>query len=141
MAHLKLIGPHAGQTVTLNGTNFVDGVCPLVGRIAQHDGLISYMEKCGYAELVMEKNDDALHNKSDNGQTSEGEMNEKLLRAILSLDPANDEHWIKSGEPAIEAVQAAYGSADVKRGDIKAVAPDFTRDVAVARKAEAEAQA
>lgn len=57
-------------------------------------------------------------------------VNTKLQKAVMSLDPNNDEHWTQDGKPAISAVQTAYGSADVTRADVTAVAPDFNRTAA-----------
>lgn len=58
------------------------------------------------------------------------ELNQKLLKAVRTLDPTNDEHWTKDGKPAVSAVAHLYGSADVTRKDVDAVAPGFTRDKA-----------
>lgn len=60
-----------------------------------------------------------------NGQPAE--LNKKLLRAVNSLDHTNDEHWTQDGKPAMTAVTAAYGAADVTRKDIDEVAPEYKR--------------
>lgn len=65
-------------------------------------------------------------------------VNEKLVKAIQSLNPADDAHWTKDGKPAMVAVEAAYGSAAVTRADVEAAIPDYTREAA---KAAAEAAA
>lgn len=57
-------------------------------------------------------------------------VNEKLARAIASLDPANDTHWTADGRPAMKAVEAAYGASDVTRADVDAAAPGFLRPAA-----------
>ena len=62
-----------------------------------------------------------------NGDGPPAELNAKLLRAVQSLDPDNDAHWTKDGKPAMTAVEKFYGSADVTRADVEAVAPGFTR--------------
>lgn len=67
------------------------------------------------------------------------ELNEKLQRAVFSLDPKNDEHWTQDGKPALIAVEKAYGATGVRRADVAAVAPEFTRAVATAKAAEAQA--
>lgn len=58
------------------------------------------------------------------------EVNEKLKRAVLGLDPTNDSHWIASGKPALAAVEKAYGSTGLTRADVDAVAPGFVRPTA-----------
>jgi hypothetical protein len=58
-------------------------------------------------------------------------VNEKLRRAVMSLDPQNDAHWTAAGEPAMKAVEAAYGSTGITRDDIKAAAPGYNRKAAV----------
>jgi len=49
-----------------------------------------------------------------------------ILSAVNLLDPKNDEHWTKGGEPSVEAVGEALGGA-VSRTQIKAAAPDAKR--------------
>lgn len=61
------------------------------------------------------------------GDGSKAELNVKLLKAVRSLDPEDDTHWTKEGKPSIVAVTVAYGSTDVTRSDIDAVAPKYTR--------------
>ncbi len=54
----------------------------------------------------------------------------RLKAAVMALDPANDEHWTGQGLPAMSAVEAAYGSADITRNDVEAECPGWTRDKA-----------
>lgn len=58
------------------------------------------------------------------------QVNEKLRRAVLGLDPSDDSHWIASGKPALAAVEKAYGSTGLTRADVEAVAPGFVRQPA-----------
>lgn len=60
------------------------------------------------------------------------ELNTKLQKAVLGLDPADDTHWTKDGKPAMTAVEKLYGSAGITRADVEAVAPGHTRDKAEA---------
>lgn len=69
-----------------------------------------------------------------NGDGHAPELNEKLLRAVLSLDPGVDDHWTQDGQPAMRAVEQVYGSADITRADVKAAAPEVTRGTARAAK-------
>lgn len=71
------------------------------------------------------------------GDPPPAEINAKLQRAVMGLDPADDAAWTKDGKPAINAVTTAYGATDVTRADVEAVAPGFNRDKA---KAAAAAQ-
>jgi hypothetical protein len=51
-------------------------------------------------------------------------MMEEIKQALLALDPNNDEHWTGDGSPRIDALQIS----GIKRADITAVAPHFTRE-------------
>ena len=55
-----------------------------------------------------------------------------LVEAVRALDPANDDHWTKSGQPAMKAVEALVGSDSVTRDEVEAVAPGFDREAAKA---------
>lgn len=54
----------------------------------------------------------------------------KLAMAIMSLDPANDEHWTGQGIPAMSAVEKAYGSTDITRNNVENELPGWTREKA-----------
>lgn len=60
------------------------------------------------------------------------ELNTKLQKAVMGLDPADDTHWTKDGKPAMTAVEKLYGSAGITRADVEAVAPGHTREKAKA---------
>ena len=64
------------------------------------------------------------------------EVNTKLQKAVLGLDPADDTHWTKDGKPAMTAVEKLYGSAAITRADVEAVAPGWTREKAKAAAAQ-----
>lgn len=59
-------------------------------------------------------------------------MNDKLIEALALLDPKDDSHWTQDGAPLVEMVQELVNSKDVKRSDIIAVAPELTRETALA---------
>lgn len=61
------------------------------------------------------------------------ELNTRLLRAIESLDPGNDNHWTQDGKPAMAMVERLYGAADITRADVSAAAPGYNREVAQAK--------
>jgi len=58
----------------------------------------------------------------------------KLAKAVMSLDPDNDEHWTGAGLPAMAAVEAAYGSTDITRKQVEAELPNWNREMAQANK-------
>ncbi len=64
----------------------------------------------------------AEHNPQGNGR-----QDARLREAVMSLDPKNDDHWTSSGTPRMDAVEVAYGSADVTRKDVDRVLPGFAR--------------
>jgi len=51
-------------------------------------------------------------------------MKEEILAALGKLDPQNDDHWTGDGLPRIDKL----GIQGLKRADITAAAPQFTRD-------------
>ena len=61
------------------------------------------------------------------------ELNERLQRAVLALDPAEATHWTADGKPAMKAIEALYGAGDFTRADVSAVAPGLTRKTAEAK--------
>lgn len=64
-------------------------------------------------------------------------MTMPLEAALAQLDPANDTHWTAEGLPAM-AVLADLVGGPVKREDVKAVAPDLTRETAASPTAAPE---
>lgn len=58
------------------------------------------------------------------------ELNTKLQKAVLSLDPVQDSHWTREGKPAMTAVGQLYGSTGITRAEVEAVAPGWTREKA-----------
>lgn len=59
---------------------------------------------------------------------------EKLMAALKHLDPENDEHWTQMGLPALATLGEFTGMAGIKRADVEAAAPGFTREIALAAK-------
>jgi len=60
------------------------------------------------------------------------ELNTKLQKSVLALDPADETHWTKDGKPAMTAVEKLYGSAGITRADVEAAAPGYNREKAKA---------
>lgn len=75
--------------------------------------------------------------ETDTGDGPAPQLNEKLARAILSLDPEVDEHWTKDGQPSVSTVCQFYGSEGLTRADIKSTIPGYTRTKAREYQAEA----
>jgi len=55
---------------------------------------------------------------------------EKVLAALSQLDPTNDEHWTDDGMPVTSVVQKIAQDPEIRRSDINAAAPTFTRETA-----------
>jgi hypothetical protein len=55
---------------------------------------------------------------------------EKLLDALVALDPNNDTHWTAQGLPAVHVVRDILKDDSITRVNIETVAPGFTRDLA-----------
>jgi hypothetical protein len=62
----------------------------------------------------------------------------RLTAALNRLDPANDEHWTSAGAIRVDAVAELMGDPSVTRADIDRVAPDATRERALAARAETD---
>lgn len=62
-------------------------------------------------------------------QTPVAEVNEKMRKVVLALDPGVDEHWVETGQPAMAAIEEAYG-ADFAREDVHNAVPDWNREKA-----------
>lgn len=56
-------------------------------------------------------------------------MTDKLKQALRGLDPANKDHWTANGLPRMDVLEQALGlkSSDIKREQVTAVAPKFSR--------------
>lgn len=52
----------------------------------------------------------------------------QILAALQKLDPDNDAHWTTGGDPLMAVVEELFGSDDITRAEIRAVAPAFRRD-------------
>lgn len=85
----------------------------------------------------------AAQEKADRDKANEaGRQPQAIIDAAAKLDPANDEHWIGSGLPAVSAMQQLTGSQTLSRADISA-AGDFRRppkDTKPAAKAETKSE-
>ncbi|MCK5133538.1 MAG: hypothetical protein KAR40_15465 [Candidatus Sabulitectum sp.] len=61
------------------------------------------------------------------------ETKAQQIRAVLvSLDPTNDDLWLASGLPRMEAVESRLGDRTITRQDVSTASTDFNRDSAFA---------
>ena len=62
-------------------------------------------------------------------------VNEGIKAAVMKLDPEVDDHWVMTGAhkglPKLNAVEEAYGRANLGRQDVEAAAPGWNRGVAL----------
>lgn len=63
--------------------------------------------------------------RQEEGMTDPGQQ--KLLRAVMSLDHGVDADWTKGGKPALPAVERALGYGGVTRAQVEAVCPGLVR--------------
>lgn len=85
----------------------------------------------GAADTATREGEDAAGDGQTEGVTEPvADIDYKLQRAVMSLDPADDNQWTKDGKPAMTAVEKVYGSAGITRADVEAAAPGHTRDKA-----------
>lgn len=55
---------------------------------------------------------------------------EQIAQAVISLDADNDEHWTKSGLPAMGEVEKLVGDTSIVRAQVDEAMPGYTRGVA-----------
>ncbi len=59
-------------------------------------------------------------------------VNVGIMAAVMKLDPEVDDHWVQTGAakglPKLNAVEEAYGKANLTRQDVDAAAPNYNRD-------------
>ena len=64
------------------------------------------------------------------------ERNELVVSALKTLDPDNEMHWTEDGLPKVKLVQSLTEQTKLKRADIEAAWPEFTRDTLLPPPAE-----
>ncbi|NQW01676.1 MAG: hypothetical protein HQ483_18375 [Rhodospirillales bacterium] len=64
---------------------------------------------------------------SDKAVNQPGSLDQAIVRAVNSLDPANDHHWTAAGLPAMKPIAEIVGSATVRRVHIARLFPDLSR--------------
>lgn len=69
--------------------------------------------------------------------SEEDDINQRLLKAITTLNPDNADHWTNDGRPRMDAVETAYGSAGVTRKMVEVTIPGYNRELAAQQKEKA----
>ena len=130
----RTVGPLAGQDVTLMGLEFVAGEHVFHGSESDALGIGTYLNRCWEVETIVPDAAVGAPPTTDEETPNPAQVLvlARLEAALRKLDPNNDEHWTKSGKPAVAAVEQFYGSADITRTDIEAAIPDFDRAAALA---------
>ena len=126
-----IAGAHKGKDITLAGVEFKNGEAVLAGPERDVDGLYTYLHRCWqveYAEGAAPQ--EPAPAEPPKIPETPPQSNERLAKAVMSLDPNNDEHWTQTGKPAMSAIEMAYGSSGITRAQVEAAAPGFTREVA-----------
>lgn len=104
------------------------GICPAGDR--HEDSGVSTEQKTQSG-----KSDTQESEKSESPIEGIPELNKKLLKAIMSLDAENDDHWVKTGKnagkPKITVIEEAYGETGITRIDVESAAPDYDKNAAM----------
>ena len=109
-----------------------------VGDVQENRGLADQKASVGEVHASSEDRSEGSVSNGNSESTEaevgtkepEADHNDKLMNALLSLDPENDEHWNKDCRPAMAAIENEYGAADVTRAQVEDLWPDFDRNVA-----------
>jgi len=65
-------------------------------------------------------------------------MDMTIKEALAQLDPMVDEHWTADGLPRMDVVEGLVGTKEITRQDVTEADPEFCREEALNRAAEAE---
>lgn len=87
----------------------------------------------GHADAGVPKFEDSADLPEPSEPASVGDND--IAAAIKTLDPDNNDHWVRTGaaagKPKLSAVEAAYGRAGLTRDDLEAALPGWNRDKAI----------
>lgn len=139
-----LVGPHAGQTMHVNGHEFVDGEMTFQGSAEQAATLERVLEF--YGAMTAEKAE--LHilrgeQKPGGSEQSENRVQDEssdnpdtkpsLAEAIGLLDSEVDAHWTSNNLPNLDHLSDLTGKK-TSRDEVNALAEGYTRAKARAAK-------
>ena len=135
MRKFKLVGPHAGKTISLGGYDFIQGVyTDDSGFVVTEgpDGLLILLARSYNAHPL---NSQALRD-AEEAYTAAGKAApaavdpaNQLREAVEGLDPKKDDDWTAQGLPSVDAVSRRAGRA-VTRANIETASPGFNRATA-----------
>lgn len=139
-----LVGPHAGQTMHVNGHEFVDGEMTFQGSAEQAATLERVFEFYGAmtaekAELHALRGEQkpakpASQTTAPAAPVADAQVGKPTLgEAIGALDPENDKHWTSNNLPALDVLEELTGKK-VARDEVNSVADGYTRAKARAAK-------
>jgi len=125
-------GSSEEETVIDKSTDKTDsgekGICSLGDR-HEDSGLSAEQE------TESGKSDTQESEKSESPVEGIPELNKKLLKAVMSLDAENDDHWVKTGKnadkPKITVIEEAYGETGITRIDVESAAPGYNKTAAM----------
>lgn len=138
-------GAFAGETRSLGGYQFVDGVHtlgpvgdpPVAPSPADAKALGDYLAKAyqaypeGSAELEAALKGQPTQEGKAPRQSDPNKARIAAVRdALVKLDPENDEHWTSTGLASVDAVRLLADNAELSRADITEAAPKLTREEA-----------
>lgn len=153
----ELVGPREGATILLGGRKFIDGLhthvvanallaleeIKLVSRaMSFHSAYPSGSPAFDHAQAAWEASQTGAEPPppfvpgpdpiADKGKepTAEVFKNQKLIDAIMSLDPENPNHWVGSGLPLIGSVEKIFGQGGLNRRIVSEALPDWNRSSA-----------
>ena len=99
------------------------------GTRHEHSGLSAEQE------TASGKSDTKEIEESESSIEGIPELNKKLLKAIMSLDAEDDEHWVKTGKnagkPKITVIEEVYGETGITRVDVESAAPGYDKNAAL----------
>lgn len=131
----------------------VEGINSTVSAGVQSDGRGSPEESAvpGTGDVITDRSDSAGSDSSRDGYEHAGvskfpedanyraeepasSVNNEITVAVMKLDPEIDSHWVLTGahkgKPKLQAVEDAYGKANLTRQDLEAAMPGYDRKAA-----------
>jgi hypothetical protein len=147
-----LVGPNAGKSGVWGGYEFKDGVCVVSGQVGEINAAESVLSRFygAHPELIAKQMiaEGVLHPlqlkaaqapvdeaEVKDGDGAEPSLLEKVVEALKTLDPADDDHWTSNNLPALDVLGERVGQ-DVTRAQVNEVAQGFTRAAAKAARSK-----
>lgn len=120
---LQSVGPGASDTRALRRDADAGRDAGRQGHGANGDG----REDSG----VSSEQADHISDSDDASVAGTGlDFDTPMARAIIALDPDNEDHWTEEGLPKVSVVEQAFGTAGVTRQDVESAIPGWNREIA-----------